>query len=103
MTEPYSVKEYIRYMKPEHARLKYRERYFMLKECKLNFPNDPEYKRQEFVCNFCPSISSQHHLKVCKEYEDFRKHRDLDQDEDLVHYLVDVMNHRQEHDNDQAV
>ena len=102
MSEPYEVKGYLKTIKPEHARLKYRERYFMLKGCKLNFANNPDYKRQEFVCDYCPSISSQHHVKICKEYYQFRHSRDLEKDDDLVQYLVDVMQHRREHDDDHA-
>ena len=68
----------------------------MIKEAKLNFPNDPKFKSQGFQCDFCPSISSQNHIKVCEEYEHLREGKDLENDLDMIQYFVDVIKFRQE-------
>ena len=68
----------------------------MIKEAKLNFPSDPRYKSQGFQCDYCPLISSQSHIKVCVEYEHLREGKDLENDCDMIQYLVDVIKYRQE-------
>ena len=67
----------------------------MLKGAKLNFPSNPEYKKEEFKCDFCPLISTQRHLIwTCPEYEEYRKERNLEEDKELCKFLEDVMTHR---------
>ena len=94
--EEFEVKSYLKELIPSYARVKFRQRYFMIKEAKLNFPNDPTYKSQGFQCDFCQSISSQNHIKVCKEFENFREGKNLEEDMDLIQYFVDVIQYRQE-------
>ena len=93
--ERYEVKDYIKTLSPKQARLKYRQRYFMINGAKLNFPSDPNFKRDAFKCDYCPAISSQEHLiKVCPEFVHLRYGRDLNEDVDLCEYLSDVMKFR---------
>ena len=67
----------------------------MLKGAKLNFGNDAKFKRDGFKCDFCPAISSQNHMiYTCEEFEKFRFGRSLEKDEDLCHFLADVMQYR---------
>ena len=97
--EQYEEKKYLREMKPSFARVRYRERYFMLKYCKLNFPSDPENRKSGFKCTFCSSISSQNHLiYTCPEYEHLRRDKNLLEETDRVRFLVDVIKYRQEQD-----
>ena len=100
LDESYELKNYIKDLSPEYARVKFRQRYFMMKEAKLNYPSDPKYKAQGYQCDYCSSISSQSHIKVCIEYEHLREGRNLDNDCELVQYLVDVVKHRQDRDED---
>ena len=93
--EGYDVKEYLKALNPKQARLKYRERYFMLKGVKLNFPSDRAFIRDGFKCDYCPLISSQNHLiNYCPEFECYRLGRNLNDDSDLCDYLADVMKFR---------
>ena len=86
-------------MKPGFARVRYRERYCMLKYCKLNFPSDPENRKSGFKCTFCSSISSQNHLiYTCPEYEHLRRDKNLLEETERVRFLVDVIKYRQEQD-----
>ena len=89
--ERYEVKEYLKTLAPKQARLKYRQRYFMLNGAKLNFPSDPAFKRDSFKCDFCPAVSSQHMIKICPEFAHLHYGQNLDDDGDLCEYLADVM------------
>ena len=92
MNEEYELKSYLTEMNVEQARTKYRERYSMLKFCKINFFNDPLFKKEEYKCSFCPSISSQSHLYFCPKYEEIRRcYNNLEDDIDAVNYIIDVM------------
>ena len=102
LSEAYELKNYITEQTPEFSRVKYRQRYFMLKEAKLNFPSDPSYKAQGFCCDYCPSISSQDHLKVCSEFYHLREGRDLEIDTDFIQYIIDVIKYRQDREEDDA-
>ena len=100
LSESYDIKSYIKEHYPEYARVYYRQRYFMLKEAKLNFPSDPRYKEQGFQCNYCSCISSQAHLKVCEEFQYLREGRNLDDDTEFVDYLIEVIKHGQDREED---
>ena len=101
LDEAFEFKDYIKEQTPEYARIKYRQRYFMLKEAKLNFPSDPKYKAKGYRCDYCPSISSQNHIRVCSEFQYLREGRNLDNDTELIQYFVDVNKVRQDReDND---
>ena len=96
LDESYEFKNYIRDLSREYARVQFRQRYFMIKEAKLNFPSDPQFKAQGFQCDYCPAISSQSHIKVCKEYLFLREGRNLEIDSELVQYFVEVVKYRQD-------
>ena len=91
LDEEYKAKDYLNYMTVDRARTKYRERYFMLKYCKVNFLNDPVFKKAQYRCSFCPAISSQSHLSVCQRYEEIRRYRNLDDENDAIDFIIDVM------------
>ena len=101
LDEPYEVKSYIEEMKPDFARVRHRERYSMLKYCKLNFPNDRMFLKDGYKCDFCPSISSQDHLIYrCPQYDFLRRNRRMTEEKDRLQFLVDVIKHRLEQDHD---
>ena len=88
-------------MNVEQARTKYRQRYYMLKYCKVNYLNDPVFKRELYKCRFCPAISSQSHLMVCPRYDDLRHFRDLGDENDIIDYLVEVMRLNNDEDSEE--
>ena len=91
MYENHELKPYIYTMTLKQARLKYRERYSMLKHCKLNFPSDPEFRRQGYRCSFCSAVSSQNHLRFCSRYEELRRGRNLEDEIEMIEYIADIM------------
>ena len=101
LREDYEVKPYLYSMNVEQARTKYRQRYYMLKYCKVNYLNDPVFKKELYKCRFCPAISSQSHLMVCPRYDDLRRFRDLDDEDDVIDYLVEVMRLNNDEDDEE--
>ena len=62
---------------------------------KMNFKNDPTFKRQLWVCD-ATEKDTQLHVMSCTAYEDLRSHLDLDNENDLVIYFSLVIKRRVE-------
>ena len=61
-------------------------------QCKMNYSNDPKYKRELWLCDSCQSsIDTQSHVMVCPAYQILREGKDMNNDRDVVRYFVSVM------------
>ena len=93
--EPFKIQQYLQQMKLSQARLKFKIDCFMTPTVKLNFLNNDQFRRENYTCWDCSNIDSQAHVKICKEYEEFRRGKNLDCDTDLVRYFQQVIGKRQ--------
>ena len=67
----------------------------MTRGAKLNFANDPEFKKQLWLCD-CGKISSNIHFRYCIKYENLRIGKDLSTQEGIIRYLQAVIKFRDE-------
>ena len=60
-------------------------------KCKWNYKNDTGYKEDLWVCNSCQSaIDTMSHVLICPAYQPLRENKSMDNDSDVVAYLVAV-------------
>ena len=61
-------------------------------ESKLNFKNNPDYKREKYLCDSCESaVDDNTHVIYCPSYQDLRAGLRLEDDSDLAWYLHKVL------------
>ena len=64
-------------------------------DAKLNFKNNVEFKRDNYMCDSCESEADDNlHVLRCPSYRELRKDKDLKDNKDLCRYLLKVMNIR---------
>ena len=90
------MKEYFKNLKVEDIRINFRLRTKMI-DAKFNFRNKAEYGSELWSCDSCEkAIESQSHLMWCPAYQNLRKDKLLDSDTDIVNYIKQVMQIRQD-------
>ena len=94
--EEFQTKQYLREMKIEDARTKFKLRTKMI-EAKFNFKNDPIHRLNLWRCDSCQSaIDTQNHILWCPSYAELREGKDIKNDADLIEYVKQVMKIRDE-------
>ena len=89
--EVWGIKQYMQNKCIDDARYMFRIRTKMV-DLKMNFQNDPRFKRESWMCKCLTTVESQKHvLLYCKEYSELREGVDFDNDKDLVEYFRDVL------------
>ena len=87
------------------ARLKFKIDSMMTPTIQRNFPSDPKYAANHWICLDCvePPVSgsvpgsgytrvdTQSHVTVCRAHVDLRYGKDLTQDRDIVEYFASVI------------
>ena len=96
--EECDVKPYIKEMKLQDARLRFKLRSSMVPTVKMNFQSDPKFSSDLWSCWSCSDPDSITHIKLCLTYSDLREDLDLDVDHDLVTYFRRVIDRREETD-----
>ena len=77
------------------ARLRFKLPSSMVPTVKLHFSNNDQYRRDNYQCWDCSFVdSSEHIMKTCGAYEEFRKGKNLDNDLDLVNFFHQVIEKR---------
>ena len=94
-SEEFERKSYMKDLRMNQARMKFRINTKMFNYVKLNFKNDP----QECESPECSYLDSQEHVLWCEEYTDLRTNKDLSRDTDLTTYYQQVMKMREKKDN----
>ena len=94
--EEFERKPYISTLNIHDARTKFALRSKMTKTIKLNFKNDPKYKKELWQCNDCTKIDSQEHILWCQAYAALRVDKNLDEDKDLTRYFQQVLRYRED-------
>ena len=80
----------------EDVRLKFRLRTMMV-DAKMNFRNKKEYSKKLWLCDSCTSsIESQSHLIWCPAYQYLRENKNLNDDQDMINYIKEVLEIRDE-------
>ena len=93
--ESFQQKEYLNSCNIFESRTMFRARSKML-ECKMNFSHDPKFSKDLWMCDSCKrAIDTQSHVMICPAYSKLREGKDVNCDEDLVKYLVEVMKIRE--------
>ena len=65
-------------------------------KCKMNFHSQSKFKTDVWKCDSCESeIDTQSHILFCPAYTGLREGKNIDDDKDLVKYIVDVMKIRE--------
>ena len=67
----------------------------MTRYIKMNYKNDPKYSKTLWKCEACSNIDSESHILRCKEYEDLRDGKDLQNNQDLCEYIQKVIKIRE--------
>ena len=94
VNEKYETKEYLRTLRLNNARLKFRIRTKMVEKIAFNFSSDPIHVNMLWQCTHCDSMDSQSHVLTCAGYRQLREGKDLGNDNDLVSYFRDVISLR---------
>ena len=95
--ESFGLKPYFRELNVTQIRTKFRAKAKMI-QVKFNFKNDGKNSTENWVCDSCErsAIESQSHIMWCEAYAHLRIGKDISCDKDLIQYLNNVMNIRQE-------
>ena len=89
--ENFVTKDYLKSMKVEDARIKFKIRTEML-DVKFNYKNVPGHRAKLWLCDSCEtSIDSQSHILWCPSYAELREGKDIRSDKDLINYVKSVM------------
>ena len=92
--EVYERKSYLENSALEEIRTQFRMRTKMI-DAKFNFKNKSNYRRELWLCYSCKrSIETQSHLLWCPAYQHLREGKRLDSDKDLVQYIINVLQYR---------
>ena len=67
----------------------------MVQSVKMNFPSDPQFKREMWECQHCSCIDTQSHIILsCPAYNEIRTNKNLENDKDLVQFFKEVLEMR---------
>ena len=89
--EGWQRREYLENKKIHEARAMFRFRSKMA-DCKMNYPNEPRFKKDLWMCDSCRSaIDSQSHVMICPAYKELREGKDINDDGDVANYLAAVL------------
>ena len=97
--EKYEMKEYMKKLNMNNARMKFRIRTKMVENIGFNFSSDNKYASRLWQCSHCENIDSQSHVLVCVGFKHLREGKDLKSDKDLVNYFREVISLRDKIDN----
>ena len=95
MKESYGKKKYLSENKIEDVRLRFKTRVGLLPFAG-NYSNDKKYSKSNWLCR-CGKKENESHIKdgTCPIYNDiWKKYPNLDNDEDLVHFFLEVLERR---------
>ena len=93
--EHFELKTYIKELNVDEARTKFRIRTSMVQSVKMNFPSDPQFKREMWECQHCSCIDTQSHIILsCPAYNEIRTNKNLENDKDLVQFFKEVLEMR---------
>ena len=92
INENFAVKDYIKKMTVEDARVNFALRSSMY-DVSFNYRSDPKNAAELWRCDSCMSghIQTQSYILYCEAFADLRKDRDLNSDKDLVDYMKSVL------------
>ena len=90
--ENFERKDYFKILNLPQARMIFKNRAKMIQHVKMNFSNDPIYRKELWQCNSCCSnIDTMSHVLWCPAYANLRENRDIDSNKDLANYLLEVL------------
>ena len=92
--EEFGRKPYLSNLDIHSARMKFGLQTKMVKSVKLNYKNDPANKKKMWKCDDCQSIDSQEHILWCPAYSLLRHEKNLEDDQDLTRYFLQVLRFR---------
>ena len=95
INEKFETKPYLKSMKVEEARTKFKFRTEML-NFKFNYKHDPVNLATLWNCDSCQSaIETQGHILWCPAYSDLRQDKDINNDKHLIEYIQKVLQIRE--------
>ena len=100
--DDFEMKTYLKELKVDDARLRFKIVSHMTPSVQMNFPSDCLFTNTLWACEGCKSESdvglrdTQHHILICEAYADYRTGKDFSNDKDLVDYYREVLKHRTE-------
>ena len=93
--EQFCIKEYLKNMNLEDARVKFKLRTQML-NVKFNYKHMPYNEKSLWKCDSCQTaIDTQSHIIWCPSYSKLRAGKDIKNDSDLIEYVKNVMKIRE--------
>ena len=89
--ETFETKSYFKELNLIEARLIFKKRSKMMQYVKMNFANDPVYRKELWKCNECSSIDTQSHIMWCPSFAAIRENLNLNENKHLAKYLQEVL------------
>ena len=89
--EQFQAKEYLKTMKIENARTKFKLRTHML-NVKFNYKHMAQNEKSLWQCDSCQTaIDTQSHIMWCPSYSELKEGKNINNDNDLIEYIKSVM------------
>ena len=106
MTTDFNCQKFLRDLNVHDGRVKLRINTFMITNVKLNYPSDPTYTKERWMCCDCTepivgptrprSVARPMYWYVNDGHADLRVDADLGDDRQLVQYFCEVIKRREE-------
>ena len=94
--ERFEVKDYIKHLDYENAKLKFRLRSKTCPTIETHFKSDKNFTDDLWECWECSLLdTSSHILRQCSHYEDIRQQFDLDDDEQKISFFRRIIEERE--------
>ena len=94
--EPFEIKDYIKHLDYEDAKLNFRLRSKTCPTIKTHFKSDKKFTDDLWECWECSFLdTSSHILRQCVHYEDIRQQFDLDDDDQKISFFRRVIEERE--------
>ena len=91
-SETFEIKEYFSKLNLTESRAIFKHRSKMMQFTKMNYSNDPTYRKELWQCNSCQTnIDTQSHILWCPAYAKLRENKDINNNKDLSNYLLEVL------------
>ena len=100
-TERCEVKDYVKDLSLENARINFRLRSSMCQFVQLNFLNKQNLMNNKFTCVFCDAIESQRHWQYCTASYRFRRNKNLENQSELIEFYKCVIEYRHKCEEDE--
>ena len=95
--EEFELKNYMKLMKLEKARMKFSIETHMVKHFKFNYMSDKGNENSNWACDFCKKYKNKYspdsieHAVLCDNYAKLRQKYDLNSDNGTTDYFIKIV------------